>query len=91
MCEKLYDIGNDDQLCLMALRFSDIELKLKKIGDKCCEGRQKLNYAKTKMIRRCSDIDRSLAVNGNFMEDLHSFIYLGFKISRNGCSDVLLK
>lgn len=85
--EFLNDIDYADDLCLMAHRFSDIEDKLKVLTQNANAVGLIINVKKTKLLRIGNTLNTSLTLNGENIEDVESFCYLGSILTSDGGSE----
>ena len=71
----------------MAHRFSDIEEKLHKLATNANAVGLKINIKKTKLLRIGTIVTTPLTLNGEIIDDVESFTYLGCILTKDGGSE----
>lgn len=85
--QRLHDLDYADDLCLMSHSLSGIQDKINRLYENGLEVGLKINFRKTKVMRISSDNNTPILVNGNIIEDVSEFSYLGSIISTDGGAD----
>lgn len=86
MSELLHDIDYADDICLFAHRFDDIAQKIQHLSINANRVGLKINVKKTKLMRIGTSNTTPLTLQGQLIEDVNSFSYLGSTICKDGGS-----
>ena len=84
---RLDDLEYADDLCLFAHRLQDIRLKTEALSAAANQVGLHINTNKTKVMRINSRQDGPVTVEGNPIEDVQEFTYLGSLVSTTGGTD----
>ncbi|XP_061184380.1 uncharacterized protein LOC133192381 [Saccostrea echinata] len=84
---KLEDLDFADDLALLSSKFRDIQQKTQKLNETASQAGLRINIEKTKVMRLNSDIIEPVKIDGQDLEDVETFTYLGGVITTKGGSD----
>ena len=85
--EKLYDLDFADDLALLSSTRRQLPLKNERLSNASKATGLKINITKTKVMRFNAASEEEVTVNGEELEDVDSFVYLGAKVSTAGGAD----
>lgn len=85
--QRLHDLDYADDLCLMSHTLNGIQEKVNKLHVNALKVGLKINFLKTKSMRILTENNTPIVVDGNILEDVSEFSYLGSIISRDGGAD----
>ena len=85
--EKLEDLNFTDDLVLLSSTRRQLQLKNKRLSNARKGTGLKINITKTKVMRFNAASEEKIIVNGEELEDVNSFVYLGAKVSTAGGAD----
>ena len=88
LTERLEDIDFADDLALLAQRAQDIEYSLRRLVKYAAQVGLKINVTKTKLIRINTTTSCTLVVDGQTIEEIESFTYLGSILSGDGGAEL---
>ena len=91
LASVLEDLDYTDDVALISSRFVDLQEKTDRLVATACIVGLKINPRKTKMIRmnhRCTDYIRT---EGEEVEDVESFVYLGSVLDKLGGTEADIK
>jgi hypothetical protein len=83
--DKLEDLDFDNDICILAQSFKDMDAKLYDLKVQAQNIGMKINYQKTKEIRVCPKNKERLYLGGYEIEEVNKFCYLGCMVSQHGC------
>lgn len=81
---KLEDLAFADDLALLAHRHQDMQKKVDSLGETSQRVGLKISQEKTKVLRINNKQEEPLRIEGQIVEDVDEFTYLGSKISKSG-------
>ena len=81
---KLEDLDFADDIALISSKFNDIQDKTTSVKEWAEKAGLKINIGKTKSMRLNTKIDRPLRIDGQELEDVDQFTYLGSKVTKEG-------
>ena len=84
LTERLEDIDFADDLALLAQRASDIEVTLRRLEKYAGQVGLKINATKTKFMRINTTTSCNLVIDGETIEEVESFPYLGSILAEDG-------
>src|SRR6266481_4717514 len=84
----LEDLDFADDLCLLAKSAADIQEKLSRLATQAQKVGLKINTGKTKQMQIKDQRPTSLLLDGEPIETVDQFCYLGSKISPDGGTDL---
>ena len=84
LTERLEDLDYADDICLLAQKYVDMEEKFKDLEYKAKKVGLKVNPTKTKLMKVNTKDRRNIRINGENIEDVKEFSYLGSIISQDG-------
>lgn len=85
--ERLEDIDFADDLCLMAHTLNDMKEKLEDLHLQGGKAGLRINFMKTKEMRINTRNNQQLVVNGQEIEQVDKFQYLGSMVTKSGGTD----
>ena len=85
--EKLEDLDFADDLALLPSTRRQLQLKNERLSNASKGTGLKINSTKTKVTRFNAASEEKLIVNGEELEDVDSFVYLGAKVNTAGGAD----
>ena len=85
--EKLEDLDFADDLALLSSIRRQLQLKNERLSNASHGTGLKINITKTKVMRFNAASEEKVIVNGEELEDVDSFVYLGAKVSIAGGAD----
>ena len=85
--EKLDYLDFTDDLALLSSTRRQLQLKNEHLSNASKETGLKINITKTKVMRFNAASEEKVIVNGEELEDVESFVYLGAKVSTAGGAD----
>ena len=85
--EKLDDLDFADDLALLSSTRRQLQLKNERLSNASKGTGLKINITKTKVMRFNAASEEEVIVNGEELEDVDSFVYLGAKVSTAGGAD----
>ena len=85
--EKLEDLDFADDLGLLSSTRKQLQLKNERLSNARKGTGLKINITKTKVMRFNTASEEKVIVNGEELEDVDSFVYLGAKVSTAGGAD----
>ena len=85
--EKLDDLDFADDLALLSSTRRQLQLKNERLSNARKGTGLKINITKTKVMRFNAASEEGVIVNGEELEDVDSFVYLGAKVSTAGGAD----
>ena len=88
---RLDDLEYADDLCLLAHRLQDIRQKTESLSKAANQVGLHINAGKTKVMRVHSRQVGGVSVDGNDLEDVNEFTYLGSLVSTSGGTDEDIK
>ena len=87
LTSKLEDLDFADDLALLSHRLQDMQEKVEALGETSqCVG-LKISQEKTKVLRTNNRQEEPVQDEGQAVEDVDEFVYLGSKISKSGGTD----
>ena len=84
---KLEDLDFADDLALLSSTRRQLQLKNERLSNASKGTGLKININKTKVMRFNAASEEKVIVNGEELEDVDSFVYLGAKVSTAGGAD----
>ena len=84
MMEQLEDLDFADDVALTASNWNQLQKKLNRIKSFGDQTGLKINIGKTKSLRINARQNQPLVVDGEEVEEVESFVYLGSKVSKDG-------
>lgn len=84
LTEKLHDLDYADDICLFSNSFNGIQDKLRALDTNAKTTGLRINIAKTKLMRIGSRCETPLLLNGEPIEDVAKFCYLGSMVCKDG-------
>ena len=84
LTERLEDLDYADHICLLAQKYVDMEEKFKDLEYKAKKVGLKVNPTKSKLMKVNTKDRRNIRINGENIEDVKEFTYLGSIISQDG-------
>ena len=85
--ERLDDLDFADDLALLSSTRRQLQLKNERLNNASKGTGLKINITKTKVMRFNAASEENIIVNGEELEDVNSFVYLGAKVSTAGGAD----
>ena len=85
--EKLEDLDFADDLALLSSTRRQLQLKNERLSNASKGTGLMFNITKTKVMRFNAASEEGVIVNGEELEDVDSFVYLGAKVSTAGGAD----
>lgn len=82
--ERLEDLDYADDVCMLAQRLSDMSFKLDKLKEYSAMTGLRINVNKTKEMRMNVSTRENLEIDGNRIERVDSFQYLGSNVDTSG-------
>jgi len=80
----LEDLDYADDIALLAHRHQDMQTKTNALVTTAGNLGLKINLKKTKHLRMSGRTNESIVVNGEVVDEVDHFTYLGFKVSTSG-------
>ena len=87
LTERLEDLDFADDIVLLAQRHIDMQEKTNDIANKAKQIGLEINHSKTKHMRMNAKSTEAIHLEGNIIEEVTEFTYLGAKLSINGTCD----
>lgn len=87
LTERLEDLDFADDICLLAHKQTDMEIKLNQLIKYASQVGLKINVAKTKLLRLNATTTCNISIDGERIEEVDNFCYLGSIISKSGGAD----
>jgi hypothetical protein len=84
LTEQLEDLVFADDICLLSQKCRDLAEKLGDTENEAKLVRLKVNCGKTKLIKISTNVQNQLQVNGDDIEAVEEFTYLGSVVTRDG-------
>ncbi|XP_072906368.1 uncharacterized protein [Hemitrygon akajei] len=84
---KLEDLAFADDPALLSHRLQDMQKKVDSLGETSQRVGLKISQEKTKVLRINNKQEEPLRIEGQILEDVDKFTYLGSKISKSGGTD----
>ena len=81
---KLEDLDFADDIALMSSKFNDIQDKTTAVKEWAEKAGLKININKTKSMRLNAKIEREIKIDGQELEEVDQFTYLGSKVTNEG-------
>ena len=81
---KLEDLDFADDIALISSKFNDIQDKTTAVKEWAEKAGLKINIGKTKNMRLNTRIVRPIRIDGQELEDVDEFTYLGSKVTKEG-------
>lgn len=85
--KRLHDLDYADDICLMSHSIGGIQEKINRLNYNSEKVGLKINLRKTKIMRVATTNISPISIDGNAIEDVTQFIYLGSVISKDGGAD----
>ena len=85
--DKLEDLDFADDLALLSSTSRQLQLKKERLSNASKGTGLKININKTKVMRFNAASEEKVIVNGEELEDVDSFVYLGAKVGTAGGAD----